>query len=74
MCKVDNVADIARMVTPIQKSMIDRIVQGYVGDKTSEARAGRCNVFYVLYAWSITAVMDPENHYKWQERVGKYLD
>lgn len=31
-------------------------------------------MFYVLYAWSITCVMDPENVYKWHDRVGKYLD
>jgi len=74
ICGVTNMRDIDKMVTPIQKTLIDQIIAGYVGSKGEHKRGGRCNQFCVLYAWAITCVMDPENHFKWHERVGRHLD
>ena len=34
---------------------------------------GRRNSFTIIYAWSITADMDPRNLYKWEARVGTPL-
>ena len=31
------------------------------------------NAFPVIYSWAICAAMDPENVFRWEDRIGKHL-
>jgi hypothetical protein len=46
---------------------------GEKGGTGGRREEGRCNSFTIIYAWCITAGMDPRNLYKWEARIGAPL-
>ena len=62
------------MISDLQSQIIGELIRAFFGEKEEGRQAGRCNSFMVIWAWGITAGMDPQNMASWEKQISEPLD